>query len=81
MQLLLLPLSLPITNDVALAYNASFPYSKEGFTTTAVISAHVPTAAFIVPGVVTDVGAICAFVVAVAMVLPMLVQMLLLLLL
>ncbi len=44
-----------------------------GFTTAAVISAHVATAAFIVPGVVTDVGAIRAIVVAVAMVLPMLV--------
>ncbi len=67
---------LPLTNDVALAYNASFPYSKAvvcGFTTTAVISACVATAAFIVLGVVTDVGDIRTIVVAIAMVLPVLV--------
>ncbi len=52
------------------------PYSKAvvyGFTAAAVISAHVATAAFVVPRVVTDVDAIRAIVVAVAMVLPMLV--------
>ncbi len=67
---------MPITNDVALAYNASFPYSKAvvcGFTTAAVISAHVATAAFVVSGVVSDFGAIRTNVVAFAMILPMLV--------
>ncbi len=67
---------LPITNDVAFTYNASVIDSKAvvcGFTTAAVISAHVATVAFIVPGFVNDVGAIGAIVVAVARVLPMLV--------